>query len=98
MTRAVSTFWRIAPSRSVGAGVSSAIIDSGSGWPTSVWPVVDMIDVSDRTRSGCSMAIVWTIIPPIEAPTMCAAGISSASSNPTASAAIVDSVYGASIG
>jgi hypothetical protein len=57
-----------------------------------------MMLVSDSTRSGCSMAIVCTIIPPIDAPTMWAAGISSASSRPTASAASSDSVYGASIG
>ena len=44
------------------------------------------------------MAIVCTIIPPIDAPTMCAAGISSASRSPTASAASSESVYGASIG
>jgi hypothetical protein len=29
-----------------------------------------MIETSERTRSGCSIAIVCTIIPPIEAPTM----------------------------
>ena len=33
-----------------------------------------MIEVSVRTRSGCSMAMAWAIIPPIEAPTMCADG------------------------
>ena len=32
-----------------------------------------MIEVSDSTRSGRSIAIVWAIIPPIEAPTTCAA-------------------------
>ena len=82
------------PPRPSGTGDSSAIIASGSGWPTSVWPVVDMMLVSDSTRSGCSMAIVCTIIPPIEAPTTWAAGMSSASSRPTASAASSDSVYG----
>ena len=57
-------------------------------------PVVDMIDVSVSTRSGCSIAIVWTIIPPIDAPTTWAARCRGASSRPTASAAMSDSVYG----
>ena len=61
-------------------------------------PVVDMMLVIDRTLPGCSIAIVWTIIPPIDAPTMCAAEMPRASSNPTASAAIVDRLYGASTG
>ena len=43
-------------------------------------------------RSGCSIAIVWAIIPPIEAPTTCAAGISSALSRPAASSAMSSSV------
>ena len=51
------------------AAASSIAIASGVGWPTSGSPVVDMIEVSVRTRSGCSMAMVWAIIPPIEAPT-----------------------------
>ena len=32
-------------------------------------PVVDIIEVSERTRLGCSIAIVWAIAPPIDAPT-----------------------------
>ena len=70
MMREVLMLAAIAASRPSGTGLSSAIIASASGWPTSVWPVVDMMLVSDNTRSGCSMAIVWTIIPPIDAPTM----------------------------
>ena len=39
------------------------------GEPTHRLPVVDMIETSERTRSGRRIAIVWPIIPPIEAPT-----------------------------
>ena len=42
---------------------------SGVGAPYSGSPVIDMIDVRVRTRVGCSMAMVWAIIPPIDAPT-----------------------------
>ena len=35
----------------------------------------DMIDVRVSTRSGCSTAMVWTIMPPIDAPTMWAFSI-----------------------
>ena len=31
-------------------------------------PVELITDVSDRTRAGCTMAIVWATIPPIDAP------------------------------
>jgi hypothetical protein len=51
-----------------------------------------MIDTSDETRSGCSIAIVWAIIPPIEAPTTWAARTPRWSSRPIASAARSDSV------
>jgi hypothetical protein len=54
--------------------------------------VVENIDVSDRIRSGYSMVIVWATIPPSEAPTMCALSNLSASSSPTLSAAMSDSV------
>jgi hypothetical protein len=43
-------------------------------------------------RPGCSIAIVWAIIPPIEAPTTWAPSSPSASSRPTASAAMSESV------
>ena len=94
----IATVAAIAPSRSVGGGVRSAMIADASGWPTSAAPVVDIMLVIDRTFSGCSIAIIWTIIPPIDAPTMCEAEMPRASSSPTASAAIVDRLYGASTG
>ena len=47
-----------------------------------------------RSRCGCSIAIVWTIIPPIDAPTTCARSMPRWSSRPIASAAMSDSVYG----
>ena len=62
------------------------------GWPLQRAPVLDMIDTSDSTRSGCSAAIVWAIMPPIEAPTTWAASISRWSSRPAASAAMSASV------
>ena len=71
-----------------GGRSSSTGITSGLGWPTSGSPVVDMIDVSDSTRSGCSMAIVCTIMPPIDAPTMWARSMPRASSRPIPSAAM----------
>ena len=40
------------------------------------------------------MAIVWAIIPPIDAPMMWARSMPRWSSRPTASAAMSDSVYG----
>ena len=64
-----------------GAPVSTSSA-SGSAVPTVGSPVVDMIEHSDSVLSGCSMANAWAIIPPIDAPTMCAAGMPSASSRP----------------
>ena len=58
------------------------------GRPTRGLPVVDMIEVSERTRLGCSIANVWAIIPPIDMPTTWARSILSASRRPTASLAI----------
>ena len=51
-------------------------------------------DIIDATRSGCSIAIVWAIIPPIDAPTTWARSTPRWSSRPIASAAMSDSVYG----
>ena len=65
---------------------------AGSGCPTSSAPVVDMIDVSVCTLSGCRIARVWAIIPPIEAPTTWAAAMPVASSRPAASSAMSSSV------
>ena len=35
-------------------------------------PLVDMIETIERVRAGYCAAATWTIMPPIEAPTMCA--------------------------
>ncbi len=61
---------------------------SDEGVPTSGSPVVDMIEVSDSTRSGCSMAVVWAIIPPIDMPQTCARSTPRWSSRPATSAAM----------
>ena len=39
-----------------------------AGWPLKRCPVLDMIEVSERTSSGCSTASVWATMPPIDAP------------------------------
>ena len=52
-----------------GVGLSSTAIASGVGGGRPGSPVVAMIEVSVRSRSGCSIAIVCAIAPPIEAPT-----------------------------
>ena len=52
-----------------------------------------MIEVSERTRRGCSIAATCAIIPPIDAPTRCAPSMPRASIRPTVSAAMSDSVY-----
>ena len=54
--------------------------------------VEDMIDVRDFTRAGALSAMACTIIPPMDAPQMWAASISSASSSPKASLAMSSSV------
>ena len=51
-------------------------------------PVVDITDVSVSTRSGCSMATAWAIIPPSDAPTTWARSTPRWSSRPTASVAM----------
>ena len=55
--------------------------------------VFDMIDVRLATRTGWRMAIVWAIIPPIDAPTTWARSTSRWSSRPAASSAMSASVY-----
>ena len=67
--RNVFTMWSMNSARSEGEGVKSAVIASGAAGGTSRLPVVDMIEVIERTRAGCSIATVCAIIPPIEAPT-----------------------------
>ena len=56
--------------------------------PTDRSPVVDMIEVRLRTRSGYVMASRWAIIPPIETPTTCAESRPRAAISPAASAAM----------
>ena len=71
------------PSRSAGAGVSSAAAAARRGGRAGRGaPVVDMIEVSCARRAGCSIASVCAIMPPSDAPTTCAASMSSASSSP----------------
>src|SRR6185312_15501904 len=55
-----------------GGGAISTAVASRVGGGTFGLPVVDMIEVSDRTRSGNEIAISCAIMPPIEAPTRCA--------------------------
>ena len=68
------------------------------GCPTSSSPVVDITEVMERRRSGCSMARVCTIMPPIDRPITWARSTPSASSTATTSAAMSESVYGTSAG
>ena len=58
-------------------------------------PVVDITDVIDSNRSGCSMASVCTIIPPIDSPITCARSTPHASRTANASAAMSDNRYAA---
>ena len=51
------------------ADASRAGITRGFCQPTVRLPVVDMIDVRVRARSGWVMQIVCAIMPPIETPT-----------------------------
>ena len=57
-------------------------------------PVCDITDVIDSSRSACSMASVWTIIPPIETPITWARSTPLASSTAIASAAMSDERVG----
>jgi hypothetical protein len=57
-------------------------------------PVVELMLVSERTRVGCSTAIVCAIMPPIDTPTRCADSRPRWSSSATASPARSDIVYG----
>ena len=53
-----------------------------------------MIEVIERTRCGFAIAMVCTIIPPIDTPTMWALSQPRWSIRPNASAAMSSSVYG----
>ncbi|HEY4730328.1 MAG TPA: hypothetical protein VIH41_04305, partial [Myxococcales bacterium] len=59
----------------------------GAGRPMRGAPVVDMIEVSVRTRPGWCAATVWAIIPPIEMPKTCAELSPAASMTAAASSA-----------
>ena len=61
---------------------TSSPLASAVGWPTSRSPVVDMIDTTERTTWGCSIAMVCTIIPPMDAPTTCAGAMPSTACAP----------------
>ena len=63
-----------------------------AGWPLQNEPVLDMIEVSESVRSGCSIATRWAIMPPIEAPTMWACSMPRWSSTPMLSFAMSLSV------
>ena len=82
----------IAASLPVGGRLASIGKRRRAGWPTRRLPVVDMIDVSERTSSGRRAASVWAIIPPIEAPIACAGARSSSRRRPAASSAMSASV------
>ena len=78
----------MADSRSVGGGPVSRAYASGDDFMYSGSPVFDITDVIDRIRSGCSMAIVCTIIPPIDRPITWARSTPLASSTANASSAM----------
>ena len=78
-------------------GRSIAGINVGCSHPTDRLPVVDMMLVNERTRAGSSSAMVCTIIPPIDTPTMWAEPIPRWSSSPKASVARSCSEYGACV-
>ena len=96
--RAKTAIWcSTKASRSRGARLSSTEYMESDGCPLHRAPVLDMIDASDSTRSGCRNAIVWAIMPPIDAPAMCARSIPRQSSSPTPSSAMSASVYAAAL-
>ena len=79
-------------SRSRGEGLSSSAYIVSAGWPFQHPPVLDMIETSESVRCGERIASVWAIMPPIDAPTMCALSIPRWSSTPTLSPAMSASV------
>ena len=60
------------PARSVGGIDINAVIASGVDSIVSGSPDIDITETSDAVRVGCSMAKTWAIMPPIDAPMMCA--------------------------
>ena len=75
-------------SRSVTGAANNSAAASRVGPGNLGLPVVDMIEVSVRTRSGKTMASSCAIMPPIDAPTMWAERMFNASSRPTTSVAM----------
>jgi hypothetical protein len=63
-------------------------IASGLGAARPGSPECDMIETSDKARSGKAAANSWAIMPPIETPTMWAAGLPAASSTAAESRAM----------
>ncbi len=86
--RKVRTVCSIAASRPVPGPLNSVPNAFQVGSPSQRLPVLDIIETSERTRSGLRIAAVWAIIPPIEAPTRCADSIPRWSISPIVSAAI----------
>src|SRR6266478_1131436 len=72
----------------VGGGAISSAAASRVGGGILGFPVVDMMEVSERTRCGNEIAISCAIMPPIEAPTRCADVMPSASISPVVSSAM----------
>ena len=64
------------------AAAPAAAARLGRRLPDPGSPVMLMTEIRLRTRSGCSMAMVWTIMPPIDAPRTCARSMPRASSRP----------------
>ena len=77
--------WRCTTPGRWPAGRSAARTPRGWTRMYSGSPVVDITDVIDSSRSGCSMASVWTIIPPIDSPITWARSTPQASSTARAS-------------
>ena len=78
----------------VGGGAISTAAASRVGGGTFGLPVVDMIEVSERTRFGNDSAISCAIMPPIDAPTTCADAMPSASIRPMVSSAMSRQLVG----
>ena len=80
-----------ASSRVSPAGALKAAVTSGSRSPA-IAPGADMTDVIDSTLPGCSSAMAWTIMPPIDQPAMWATSAPIASSTAKPSLAMSSTV------
>jgi hypothetical protein len=58
-------------------GKESGLVRHGIGRRPGL-PVLDMIDVYDSTQSGCSLAMICAIMPPMDRPATCARRIRAA--------------------